>query len=156
MAYLPLRYAASPEEFAETHDLFRRGDIIGVTGAPYRTIAGALSVSPTSMTLLTPCLKQIPTEHYGLKDQEVRYRKRYLDLMINDNVREIFTTRAKVVNYVRKYLDSLGFLEVRCGSVTVVSLRETVEKCQLVGIFVSNIDTSQSLFFPPRLVLCAL
>jgi lysyl-tRNA synthetase class 2 len=64
------------------------------------------------MTLLTPCLKQIPSEHFGLKDQEVRYRKRYLDLMVNDDVRNIFVTRAKVVNYVRKYLDSLGFLEV--------------------------------------------
>lgn len=64
------------------------------------------------MTLLTPNLHQLPTAHYGLKDVEVRYRKRYLDLMLNQNVRDIFTTRAKVVNYIRKYLDSLGFMEV--------------------------------------------
>ncbi|CDZ97587.1 lysine-trna ligase [Phaffia rhodozyma] len=105
-------YAPSPEEFIKTHDLFRRGDIVGVTGSPIRTKTGAISISPSSMTLLTPNLHQLPTAHYGLKDVEIRYRKRYLDLMLNQNVRDIFTTRAKVVNYIRKYLDSLGFMEV--------------------------------------------
>lgn len=64
------------------------------------------------MVLLTPNLHLLPSAQYPLKDQEVRYRKRYLDLMMNQNVRDIFVTRAKVVNYIRKYLDALGFLEV--------------------------------------------
>jgi lysyl-tRNA synthetase class 2 len=63
--------------------------------------------------LLAPNLHQLPKEHYGLKDVETRYRKRYLDLMLNDDVRQIFITRAKVINFVRRYLDNLGFLEVR-------------------------------------------
>ena len=103
---------ASPEEFAKMQDLLRRGDIVGVTGSPSRSQAGELSVSPSSMQLLTPNLHALPSAQYPLKDQEVRYRKRYLDLMMNQNVRDIFITRAKVVNYIRKYLDALGFLEV--------------------------------------------
>jgi lysyl-tRNA synthetase, class II len=113
------QYAPSSEEFAKTHDLFRRGDIVGVIGAPLRSRAGELSISPSQMVLLTPNLHQLPSAHFGLKDQEVRYRKRYLDLMLNNNVREIFVTRAKVVNYVRKYLDSLGFMEVETPMMTM-------------------------------------
>lgn len=106
------QYAPDPEKFIDDHSLFRRGDIIGLTGSPLRTKSGELSISPVSMTLLTPNLHMLPTSHFGLKDQEVRYRKRYLDLMLNNQTREIFITRAKVVNYIRKYLDTLGFLEV--------------------------------------------
>ncbi len=54
----------------------------------------------------------LPKAHYGLKDQETRFRQRYLDLIMNNNVRDKFIVRAKIVNYVRKYLDDLGFLEV--------------------------------------------
>ena len=115
---MPLRNYASPEEFAKMQDLLRRGDIVGVTGAPSRSQAGELSVSPSSMQLLTPNLHALPSAQYPLKDQEVRYRKRYLDLMMNQNVREIFITRAKVVNYIRKYLDALGFLEVETPMMT--------------------------------------
>jgi lysyl-tRNA synthetase class 2 len=106
------QYAPNPDAFIEDHSLFRRGDIIGLTGSPLRTKSGELSISPSTMTLLTPNLHMLPTSHYGLKDQEVRYRKRYLDLMLNSHTRDVFVTRAKVVNYIRKYLDTLGFLEV--------------------------------------------
>ena len=65
------------------------------------------------MTLLSPCLHMLPKAiDGGLTDVEARYRKRHLDLILHNNVRDIFITRSKVVNYVRKYLDSLGFLEV--------------------------------------------
>lgn len=66
----------------------------------------------TKLTLLTPCLHMLPHLHFGLKDQETRYRKRYLDLILNEDVKHKFITRAKIINYVRKFLDSLGFLEV--------------------------------------------
>jgi lysyl-tRNA synthetase class 2 len=64
------------------------------------------------MVLLAPNLHQLPSQHSGFKDQELRHRKRYLDLMMNAERREVFIKRARIVNYVRKYLDNLGFLEV--------------------------------------------
>jgi lysyl-tRNA synthetase class 2 len=105
------RNAASPEEFSSAHTLIRRGDIIGVTGHPSRTKAGELSISISKIELLAPCLHQLPGRE-GVTDQETRYRKRYLDLIMNSTTRDVFVTRSRVVNYVRKYLDSLGFLEV--------------------------------------------
>lgn len=72
---------------------------------------GELSLTISKIELLSPCLHQLPGRE-GLVDQETRYRKRYLDLIMNQTTRDIFITRSKVVNYVRKYLDSLGFLEV--------------------------------------------
>jgi len=92
-----------------THDIFRRGDIVGVTGTPSRTRKGELSISPSTMVLLAPCLNQIP---FTLKDQETRYRKRYLELIVNDNARKTFITRSRVINYIRRFLDDLGFIEV--------------------------------------------
>jgi len=64
--------------------------------------------------LLSPCLHQLPGRE-GVVDLETRYRKRYLDLIMNPSTREVFITRSKVINYVRKFLDNLGFLEVREG-----------------------------------------
>ncbi|KAF9449643.1 lysyl-tRNA synthetase [Macrolepiota fuliginosa MF-IS2] len=104
--------AKEPKKFIETHDLFRRGDIVGVVGVPSRTKKGELSISPSSMVLLAPNLHQLPSSHFGLKDQETRYRKRYLDLILNDNTRNIFITRSKIINYIRRFFDNLGFMEV--------------------------------------------
>jgi lysyl-tRNA synthetase class 2 len=103
----------SPEEFEALHNLFRRGDILGVTGQPMRTKRSELSISPKSCVLLSPNLHQLPKEHFGFKDQEQRHRKRYLDLIMNQDRREVFIKRARIINYVRKFLDNLGFLEVR-------------------------------------------
>lgn len=64
------------------------------------------------MALLAPNLHQLPSAHFGLKDQETRYRKRYLDLIINESTRNLFITRSKILNYVRRFLDDLGFMEV--------------------------------------------
>ncbi|KAJ7853734.1 lysine-tRNA ligase [Mycena leptocephala] len=104
--------AADPESFGTTHELFKRGDIVGVTGTPSRTKKGELSISPSTITLLSPNLHQLPSSHFGLKDQETRYRKRYLDLILSDNTRRLFITRSKILNYIRRFLDDLGFLEV--------------------------------------------
>jgi lysyl-tRNA synthetase, class II len=103
----------NPEPFITTHDHFRRGDIVGVTGHPSRTKKGELSISPKDMVLLSPNLHQLPGGHFGLKDQETRYRKRYLDLIMNERTRDIFVTRSKIINYIRRFLDGLGFLEAR-------------------------------------------
>jgi lysyl-tRNA synthetase, class II len=96
----------------KTHKLLRRGDIIGVTGYPGKTKRGELSIFPTSVQLLTPCLHMLPSKDKGLVDKEARYRQRYLDLMLRGTVRKTFCTRAKIVNYVRRFLDERGFLEV--------------------------------------------
>jgi len=64
------------------------------------------------MVLLAPNLHQLPSSHFGLKDQETRYRKRYLDLILNENSRNIFIKRSKVINHIRRFLDELGFMEV--------------------------------------------
>ncbi|GAA5963140.1 hypothetical protein JCM21900_000224 [Sporobolomyces salmonicolor] len=102
----------SPEDFEALHNLFRRGDILGVTGVPMRTKRNELSISPSSCVLLSPNLHQLPKEHFGFKDQEMRHRKRYLDLIMNQERRDVFVKRARIINYVRKFLDNLGFLEV--------------------------------------------
>lgn len=73
---------------------------------------GELSISPSKMILLAPNLHQLPAQHFGLKDQEQRYRKRYLDLIMSDDTRRIFITRSRIINYIRKFFDGLGFLEV--------------------------------------------
>lgn len=87
------------------------GDFIGVEGEVVRTIAGEISIAPTSVTLLTKALRPLPSEWYGLKDVETRYRQRYLDLLLNPEVRERFNIRSKLVKGVRSYLDDLGFWE---------------------------------------------
>jgi lysyl-tRNA synthetase class 2 len=103
--------APSPEAFAAQHEHIRRGDIIGLTGNPARTKAGELSLQVSEVKLLSPCLHQLPGRE-GLVDLETRYRKRYLDLIMNHETRDVFITRSKVVNYIRKFLDNLGFMEV--------------------------------------------
>ncbi|KAF8134362.1 hypothetical protein EV363DRAFT_1582453 [Boletus edulis] len=107
-----VRDAADEKTFMATQQIFRRGDIVGVVGTPSRSQKGELSVSPSEMVLLAPNLHQLPSGHFGLKDQETRYRKRYLDLILSDDTRRIFITRSKIINYIRRYFDNLGFLEV--------------------------------------------
>lgn len=103
---------SSDQDFTGIHNKIRRGDIIGVRGKPGKTKKGELSVLPSTVTLLSPCLHMLPHLHYGLKDKETRFRQRYLDLILNEKVREKFVVRAKIINYIRKFLDGLGFLEV--------------------------------------------
>lgn len=103
---------ASEQDFLAVHNKIRRGDIIGIKGKPGKTKKGELSILPSTVSLLSPCLHMLPHLHFGLKDKETRFRQRYLDLILNDKVREKFVVRAKIINYIRKFLDSLGFLEV--------------------------------------------
>ncbi|KAI8999338.1 hypothetical protein BC832DRAFT_564907 [Gaertneriomyces semiglobifer] len=111
----------SQRDFHEVHKNLRRGDIVGVRGFPGKSKKGELSIIPLDITLLTPCLRMLPKAHYGFKDQELRYRMRYLDLIMNNNVRNKFTTRAKIINYLRKFLDNLGFLEVETPMMNMIA-----------------------------------
>ncbi|KAL7715934.1 Lysine--tRNA ligase [Entamoeba marina] len=99
------------EEFAAVTKMLFRGDI-GATGHPTRSKTGELSLLPTSVKILSPCLHILPTQHYGLDDLETRFRKRYLDMIVNPESVKNFYLRSKVVKAVRSYLDNLGFLEV--------------------------------------------
>uniref|UniRef100_A0A0A9WHR8 Lysine--tRNA ligase n=1 Tax=Lygus hesperus TaxID=30085 RepID=A0A0A9WHR8_LYGHE len=113
-------YSSEEKFFSET-DKLRRGDIIGCVGHPGKTKKGELSLMPKSLTLLSPCLHMLPHLHFGLKDKETRFRQRYLDLILNDKVRQKFIIRAKVISYVRKFLDSLGFLEVETPMMNMIA-----------------------------------
>ncbi|WKA02791.1 hypothetical protein VitviT2T_020945 [Vitis vinifera] len=133
-------------EFSRFHSGVKRGDIVGVTGFPGKTKRGELSIFPKSFVVLSHCLHMMPRqkagpgsdnanvkktdvwvpgstrnpETYILKDQETRYRQRYLDLMLNMEVRQIFKTRAKIISYIRSFLDNLDFLEVETPMMNMI------------------------------------
>ena len=110
--------STSAVPFEAQHEHLRRGSIVGIVGYPGRTApknnpdGGELSIFAREVVLLAPCLHQIPSEHYGFKELESRYRQRYLDLIMNDSTRDIFVTRSRIVSYVRKFFDDRDFIEV--------------------------------------------
>ncbi|CAL2032580.1 unnamed protein product [Caenorhabditis brenneri] len=106
------RFHTGDVDFVTLHDRIKRGDIVGFTGQATRTKAGELSLIPKEVLQLTPCLHMLPHSHFGLKDKELRFRKRYLDLILNPRVKDNFVIRSKIITFLRRYLDNLGFLEV--------------------------------------------
>lgn len=88
------------------------GDFVGCAGIATKTKRGEVSVKATKLILLTKALRHLPSQWYGLKDVEARYRQRYVDLTMNPNVKEIFVTRTKIIDATREFLNSKGFLEV--------------------------------------------
>ena len=121
--YVPLIYrdAEDSNGFVAIHEHFKRGDIVGVLGTPSRTKKGELSIIPSTMSLLAPNLHQLPSGHFGLKDQETRYRKRYLDLIMNDTTRKLFITRSRILKYIRNFLDDHGFMEVETPMMSMLA-----------------------------------
>ncbi len=91
---------------------FDIGDIVGVKGVVFRTQKGEISVRASEITLLSKSLKVLPEKFHGLNDQELRYRQRYLDLIMNPEVKDTFIKRSAVLREIRNYLDAKGFLEV--------------------------------------------
>lgn len=98
--------------FYDDHNLLRRGDIIGVRGTPGKSRKGEFSIFATQVELLSPCLHMLPRPEQGLSDSEVRYRQRYLDLIVNQENRIIFSRRAHIIRFIRRYLEDRDFLEV--------------------------------------------
>ena len=88
------------------------GDIVGITGVMFKTNTGELSVKAKSFTMLSKALRPLPDKFHGLQDVEQRYRQRYLDLITNDESTKTFITRSKIIQEMRSYLNSKGFLEV--------------------------------------------
>ncbi|MGI5999153.1 MAG: lysine--tRNA ligase, partial [Lutispora sp.] len=93
----------------KTYDI---GDIIGVKGTVFRTKKGEISIHAKEITLLTKSLQPLPEKWHGLKDTDIRYRKRYVDLIVNPEVRDTFIKRTKIIQCVRKFFDDRGYLEV--------------------------------------------
>ena len=88
------------------------GDILGVTGTVFRTKTGEVSIHTTALTLLTKSLKVLPEKFHGLTDTDLRYRQRYVDTIVNPDVRETFRKRSAIISAVREFLDGRGYLEV--------------------------------------------
>jgi lysyl-tRNA synthetase class 2 len=102
----------SDEGFDRFKHFVDLGDIVGIAGKLFITHAGELTVRVESFTILSKAIRPLPKEWYGIKDTETRIRQRYLDLLLNDNVRETFLLRSKVIGEIRKFLDGRGFVEV--------------------------------------------
>jgi len=100
------------EEAYAMFKLWDIGDIVGVTGEVFRTHRGEISVKAEELTFLTKGLRPLPEKFHGLKDVELRYRQRYVDLIVNPEVRNTFIARSHIIRAIRNYLDGLGFLEV--------------------------------------------
>lgn len=99
----------------ETYNEFKKydiGDIVGITGTVFRTQKGEVSVRASQVTLLSKSLKILPEKYHGLKDTEIRYRQRYLDLIVNPEVKDTFVKRSMIIREMRHFLDNRDFLEV--------------------------------------------
>jgi lysyl-tRNA synthetase class 2 len=109
------------EESFKVFDLCDIGDLIGVHGVVFKTKTGELSVKAKELTFLTKSLRPLPEKYHGLKDIETRYRKRYVDLIVNPEVRKTFITRSRILTSMRRYLDNLGFLEVETPTLHTIA-----------------------------------
>ena len=108
-------YARKDEMDEEAYDRFRKydiGDIVGVKGDVFRTQKGEMSIRAHEITLLSKSLQPLPEKFHGLTDKELRYRQRYVDLIMNPESKRNFQIRSRFVAYLRRYLDGLGFMEV--------------------------------------------
>ena len=100
------------EPYGDFKKLYDVGDIIGVKGNVFRTKAGEISVEAREITLLSKALQPLPEKFHGLTDTDMRYRQRYLDLIMNEKVKDTFVKRSKIISSIRHFLDDQGFMEV--------------------------------------------
>ena len=108
-------YARKDEMDEDNYNRFKKydiGDIVGVQGEVFRTQRGEMSVRARDITLLSKSLRPLPEKFHGLTDKEIRYRQRYVDLIMNPESKRNFEIRSRFVAYLRRYLDALGFMEV--------------------------------------------
>jgi lysyl-tRNA synthetase, class II len=105
------------------YDAFKRldiGDVIGIGGTVFKTHMGEISVKVNACTLLAKSLRPLPEKFHGLKDPDTRYRQRYLDLIVNPEVRRTFVMRSRIITAIRRFLDTRGFLEVETPILSTV------------------------------------
>ncbi|MCB1679109.1 MAG: lysine--tRNA ligase [Halioglobus sp.] len=96
------------------------GDIVGASGPIHKSGKGDLYINMRQARLLTKALRPLPDKYRGLADQELRYRQRYLDLIINPSAREVFRTRSRIIEFIRNYMNQLGFMEVETPMMQVI------------------------------------
>ncbi len=108
------------EEYSllKTYDI---GDIVGVKGTVFKTKKEEISIRASEVCLLSKSLQVLPEKHHGLKDTELRYRQRYVDLIVNPHVKETFLKRNKIIKAIRGFLDDKGYLEVETPILTTVA-----------------------------------
>ena len=107
----------SYKEFKE-YDI---GDIIGITGFVFKTKTGEISIHAKKVTLLSKSLRPLPEKFHGLKDTDLRYRQRYVDLIMNPEVKETFVKRAEIIKEIRKFMNEKGYMEVETPILTTVA-----------------------------------
>ncbi len=108
-------YVRKDEVGDESYELFKKydiGDIVGVKGEIFKTHMGQISIKVKEIVLLAKSLQPLPEKWHGLKDTDLRYRQRYVDLIVNPEVKNTFILRSKIIKSIRKFLDDRGFLEV--------------------------------------------
>lgn len=109
------------EESYKAFKTFDIGDIIGITGFVFKTRTEEISVHAKEVTLLSKSLRPLPEKFHGLKDQDLRYRQRYTDLIVNPEVKESFVVRSKIISSIRKILEEKGYLEVETPILNTIS-----------------------------------
>ncbi len=117
-------YARRDEMDPEAYNRFKKydiGDIVGVKGQVFRTQRGEMSVRVQEITLLSKSLLPLPEKFHGLTDKETRYRQRYVDLIVNPEVRRNFEVRSAFVKYLRNFLDNRGYMEVETPVLNTIS-----------------------------------
>lgn len=110
----PIQAYIAKKEFSEIVELIKfldLGDIVRFEGEVMKTQTGTLTIRASKFEILSKSLKPLPEKFHGLKDVEERYRRRYLDLIMNDDVKETFWTRTKIISLIRRYFDNLGYME---------------------------------------------
>ena len=108
-------YVARDEIGEEAYAAFKKfdiGDIVGLKGKVFKTKTGEISIHATEITLLTKSLQILPEKFHGLTNTDIRYRQRYVDLIMNEDVKETFIKRSKIISSIRRFLDGRGFFEV--------------------------------------------
>lgn len=104
------------DDVKDTYKIFKKsdnGDIVGINGTVFKTKTGEITIHTKKFELLCKALRPLPEKFHGLKDEEIRYRQRYVDLIVNPGVKEVFIKRAKIYKAIREFLDKRGFMEVR-------------------------------------------